>query len=244
MRLDDEGFVRDQYASTDRLRTRTAVWQPGADGRGPQDLVLEALRRRRAKRVLEVGCGTGDLAVRIAAEAGCELIAIDQSPEMVATARAKGVDAREGNVQQLPFDDASFDCAVAAWMLYHVADLDRGLAELARVLVPGGLLVAITNGDEHLAELYQAVAADKPRSSFSRENGEAILGRHFARISRVDMVARAVFPDRAAVAAYLETLERGELAARLGELDGPLVAGGAPTVFLAETRGSASTVPA
>jgi SAM-dependent methyltransferase len=233
MRLDDEQFVRDQYASTDRLRTRIAVWQPDADGRRPQDVALEALQQRRARRVLEVGCGTGDLAVRIA-EAGCELIAVDQSPQMVATAAAKGVDARQGDVQQLPFDDASFDGAVAAWMLYHVADLDRGLAELARVLVPGGLLVAITNGDDHLAELYDAVAADKLRSSFSRENGEAMLERHFVNITRVDMVARAVFPDRAAAAAYLETLGRGELAGRLGELDGPLVASGAPTVFLAE----------
>jgi SAM-dependent methyltransferase len=231
MRLDDEQFVRDQYASTDRLRTRIAVWQPGADGRRPQDVALEAIGQRRATRVLEVGSGTGDLAVRIVAEAGCELIAVDQSPEMVATAAAKGVDARQGDVQQLPFDDASFDCAVAAWMLYHVADLDRGLAELARVLVPGGLLVAITNGDDHLAELYDAVSADKLRSSFSRENGEAMLGRHFVNITRVDMAARAVFPDRAAAAAYLETLGRGELAGRLGEL----VACGAPTVFLAET---------
>jgi SAM-dependent methyltransferase len=235
MRLDDEQFVRNQYASTDRLRTRIAVWQPGADGCRPQDVALEAIGQRRAARVLEVGSGTGDLAVRIVAEAECELIAVDQSPEMVATAAAKGVDARQGDVQQLPFDDASFDCAVAAWMLYHVADLDRGLAELARVLVPGGLLVAITNGDDHLAELYDAVSADKLRSSFSRENGEAMLGRHFVNITRVDMAARAVFPDRAAAAAYLETLGRGELAGRLGELDGPLVACGAPTVFLAET---------
>lgn len=242
MRLNDEDFVRDQYATTDRLRARTAVWQPGADGRTPQDVALEALHERRAQRVLEVGCGTGQLATRIVAEAGCELIAIDQSPQMVAAARAGGVDAREGDVQQLPFDDGWFDCAVAAWMLYHVTDLDRGLAELARVLVPGGLLVAITNGDEHLAELYQAVAADKLGSTFSRENGEAILSRHFVSVSRVDMAARAVFPDRAAAAAYLETLERGELAERLGELDGPLVASGAPTVFLAETA-AASTVP-
>jgi SAM-dependent methyltransferase len=243
MRLNDEGFVRGQYASTDRLRTRISVWHPDADGRWPQDVALDALRERRPRRVLEVGCGTGQLAARIVAEAGCELIAIDQSPEMVAAARAGGVDARVGDVQQLPFDDGGFDCAVAAWMLYHVTDLDRGLAELARVLVPGGLLVAITNGDEHLAELYQAVAADKPASTFSRENGEAILARHFVSVTRVDMAARAVFPDRAAVAAYLETLERGELADRLGNLDGPLVASGAPTVFLAETAGAASTVP-
>ena len=62
---------------------------------------------------------------------------VDVSPRMVELARARGVDARVGDVQELPFDDGSFDCAVAAWMLFHVPDLDRGLAELARVLRPG-----------------------------------------------------------------------------------------------------------
>ena len=47
---------------------------------------------------------------------------------------------------------ASFDTVVAAWMLYHVPDLDRGLAEIARVLTPGGRLVAVTNSELHLEE--------------------------------------------------------------------------------------------
>ena len=52
---------------------------------------------------------------------------VDQSERMVELARARGVtDAQVGDVQQLPFADASFDTAVAAWMLYHVPDLDRG----------------------------------------------------------------------------------------------------------------------
>ena len=45
---------------------------------------------------------------------------------MVELARARGVDARVGDVQELPFADGAFDCVVAAWMLYHVPDLDRG----------------------------------------------------------------------------------------------------------------------
>jgi ubiquinone/menaquinone biosynthesis C-methylase UbiE len=64
------------------------------------------------------------LAERIASELDCELVAIDQSERMVALTRERGLDARLGDVCDLPFADGEFDVALAAWMLYHVADLD------------------------------------------------------------------------------------------------------------------------
>jgi SAM-dependent methyltransferase len=235
VRLDDQEFVRGQYRSPERLETRIAVWQPGPDGRTPQDVALSLLAAAPA-RLLEVGCGTGALAARCAAELGCEVVALDASPEMVGATEARGVEAMVGDVQQLPFPDGSFDCAIAAWMLYHVPDLDRGLAELARVLRPGGRLVAITNGRASLAELYDLVGGKRRDSTFSTENGAEALGRHFARVEQHDVEVRAVFADRAAAAAYLETLERGDLAARLPADIGRFVARGAPTVFAADTR--------
>ena len=84
-----------------------------------------------------------------------EVIGIDQSERMVEIQRSNGIDARRGDVEALPFADAEFDVAIAAWMLYHVPDLDRGLRELARVLRPGGRLVAVTNGVDHLQELWE-----------------------------------------------------------------------------------------
>ena len=92
-----------------------------------RDLAFDAVAEVEPRRVLEVGCGRGELAERvIAPSSACELVAIDQSERMVELTRARGVDARVGDVQALPFEDAAFDCAVAAWMLYHVPDLDRG----------------------------------------------------------------------------------------------------------------------
>src|SRR5690242_20281496 len=104
---------------------------------------------------------------------------------MVEIAREAGVDARVGDVQELPFGDASFDCAVAAWMLYHVPDLDRGLAELARVLRQGGRLVAATNSIDNMHELWRLVGRDRGTEDvrFFAENGEEPLRRHFSRPS-------------------------------------------------------------
>ena len=115
-------------------------------------------------------------------ELGAEVTFVDLSPRMVELARARGVDAQEGDVQGLPFADGSFDTVVAAWMLYHVPDLDAGLAEIARVLVPGGALIAVTNSVDHIAELRELLAYPPGafELSFNSENGEEHLRRHFS----------------------------------------------------------------
>lgn len=93
--------------------------------------------------------------------------------------------------------------------------------------------MATTNGRDHLAELWEAVGAQNPGTSFSRENGAEQLERHFASVRRHDIETRAVFSDRPAAASYLATLERSDLAERLPELPEPLIARGTPTVFVA-----------
>jgi SAM-dependent methyltransferase len=235
-RLDDEAFVREQYRTTERLATRISVWQPGPDGVSPQDVAVAALAEVRPARLLEVGCGTGALAERCAAELRCEIVALDASPEMARATAARGLDAREGDVQALPFPDGAFDCALAAWMLYHVSDLGLAIAELARVLGPGGRLVAITNSRDHLAGLYAAVGAAKLDSSFTAENGTDLLARHFARVERRDVAARAVFRDRAQAAANLTSLGRAGLAERLPGEPWPLLAESTTAVFVADAR--------
>ncbi len=141
-----------------------------------------------------------------------------------------------GDVQKLPFDDGEFDAAVAAWMLYHVPDVDRAIAELYRVLRPGGRLVAVTNSVENLIELWSLVGeGPKTDYAFGRENGAEILGRRFAHVERLDADGEVTFPDWESARAHVAASPtRGHLADRLPRFDGPLVARRRVSVFVAD----------
>ncbi len=90
--------------------------------------------------VLEVGCGTGLVLQRVARFARSAQ-GIDLSPGMLEHARARGLDVREGSATALPLPDASVDVAYSFKVLSHVPELARALAEMLRVVRPGGHLV-------------------------------------------------------------------------------------------------------
>lgn len=205
-RLDDPATVMEQYACEDNLRARRRLW---AETTGPDvhEVLWQTLVEWSPRRVLEVGGGPGELAERMQKELGAEVAFIDISPRMVELARGRGVNAEVGDVQALPFGDGVFDTVVAAWMLYHVPDLDRGLAEIARVLRPGGALVAVTTSVLHVIELRELVAyPDGHQEPFNRENGEEFLRKHFAHIERFDLDVEATVRDRQQLVDYQQSM--------------------------------------
>jgi demethylmenaquinone methyltransferase / 2-methoxy-6-polyprenyl-1,4-benzoquinol methylase len=93
-------------------------------------------------RVLDVATGTGAVALELQAR-GCTVVGLDQSPEMLDLARARGLDVVEGRAESLPFDDASFDALTFTYLLRYVDDPVATLRELRRVVRPGGTIASL-----------------------------------------------------------------------------------------------------
>ncbi|HEX9415134.1 MAG TPA: class I SAM-dependent methyltransferase [Gaiellaceae bacterium] len=160
MKFTDPGYLREeQYATDANLRARIDLHSRFSMNPQPwHRWVFDRLDFGPEARILEVGCGPAELWAenRDRIPSGWRLTLADLSPGMVEAARAVMGDRAEcqvANVQELPFDDESFDGAIANHMLYHAFDRARALGELARVLSPGGMLYAATNGADHLKEI-------------------------------------------------------------------------------------------
>ena len=104
----------------------------------------------RGARVLEVGCGDGDLAAWLATR-GAEVVGVDISADAVRSARARGVDARHGDF--LGFGDAPFDVVLCTRSLHHIHDLEEAVGRAHELLRPGGSL---------LLEEFDLTAVDAP----------------------------------------------------------------------------------
>jgi ubiquinone/menaquinone biosynthesis C-methylase UbiE len=233
--IDEAAFVRAQYKSEHNLRARKAAYI-NAEGDDPREFAFAAVAEIAPGKVLEVGGGEGELAERIRDELGAEVIGIDQSERMVEIQQSKRIDARVGDVQELPFADGEFDVVVAAWMLYHVPDLQRGLAELARVLRAGGRLVAVTNAADHLRELWDLAhrASSVGKFTFNSENAEASLLRHFASVERRDAHGWTTMDEETIRGFAASWTDLGALV-RAGPFEEPLRVQRHSTVFVAET---------
>jgi len=120
-----------------------------------------------------------------------------------------------GDVQAIPFVDSRFHCVVANHMLYHVPDIDEALRDMRRVLVPGGRLLAATNGSGHLRELRELVAAfdegiaeafdSLSHDRFSLDTGPPRIARLFARMETRRYEDSLVIPEAGPLVEYVNS---------------------------------------
>ena len=143
----------------DELSAALSFWQ---DPRWRRALVGEA-RVGNGDRVLDVATGTGMVAAELLARADCTVVAIDQSAAMLSRARSRfagessgRVELLEGEAEQLPFPDGSFDALTFTYLLRYVDDPAATVRELARVVRPGGRVASLEFGVPRLAPAYLA----------------------------------------------------------------------------------------
>jgi SAM-dependent methyltransferase len=129
--------------------------------------VLDAARVTPGTRLLDAGCGAGLLAL-LASLRGARVTALDASAALLAVARERlpAADVREGDLEALPFAEASFDAVTAVNSLFYAADMAAAMRELSRVARPGGRVVVTAWGPpercEFLAALLQAIGPLMP----------------------------------------------------------------------------------
>jgi len=131
--------------------THAGWWQThfteGADAEYTEQILpLAAEHLAGRRRVLDVGTGEGQVA-RLVASRGAAVVGLDPAWAQLEVARARGGDPAylRGEAARLPFADRSFDAAVACLVFEHIEDVDGAIAELGRVLAPGGRFVFFLN---------------------------------------------------------------------------------------------------
>lgn len=119
---------------------------------------LDAARVTEGTRLLDAGCGAGLLSV-LASFRGAQVTALDAAPGLLAIARQRlpGADVREGDLEELPCADASFDAVAAVNSVFYAADMGGAMRELVRVARPGGRVVVTAWGPPEKCEFLAAV---------------------------------------------------------------------------------------
>ncbi len=142
-------------------------------------LIREHLGDLRGKRALDVGCGKGRFArVFHEQEPQAELWGLDISPEMLSYVPA-GIHTRAGSMTELPFEDAFFDAAYATESLEHAVEIEKAVAEICRVVKPGGRIAIIDKN----AEQWGKLETPEWERWFTRKELERMLARHCHQVS-------------------------------------------------------------
>jgi len=195
--------------------------------------VLEWLAPQTGERILDLGCGDGQLTERIV-QSGASVTGIDASAKMVAAARTRGIAAEEGSAESLPCADHSFDAVFSNAALHWVRGQGAMMTEVRRVLCPGGRFVAEMGGLGNIAAIRVAFAAVLARLGYATlgERGNYYptpdaytrrLTSHGFTVARMILFPRPTPLGAGGMTAWLNTFCRGALGGLPEELQQPVI---------------------
>jgi SAM-dependent methyltransferase len=218
----DRAFLRDvQYRTDANLAARQSIYSYQEPRIDLQGRVIDLAAPAAGQTVCDVGCGNGMYLAELARRgfAG-RVLGLDLSLGMLAASRERlGGDSPAATVgllaadaAALPLRDGVADLAFAMHMLYHVPDPSQALRELRRVTRPGGRVIIVLNGPDHLRELRAIVAEARgdeiwgQRERLRLDGGEVLAGRYFSSVTRHDFVSELRIPGPEPVADYVRSM--------------------------------------
>lgn len=216
----DADRVAAQYAQPDRHDIRRALHARFTIADIPySDWLLDRLALSPGMRILDIGCGSGDIWAYRALPEGLFITMADASSGMLEAARQRTRDI--ANVQfefvqadacRMPFEDGMYDMVLASHMLFHLSDLPTALSEIARVLKSDGRLCATTMSRHNLKEMYalaerNGVVLPQPPNGFTLEDGKATLARFFGRVAREDYESSLQITEAEPLVQYVQSVD-------------------------------------
>ena len=196
-KVNDKETVRKQYSTADKLSIRISIHNRySTNKQGFGNWIFSHYQIREGMSVLELGCGTGEMwAAKDGIIRQCSrFILSDFSEGMLDKAKetlrgCAGIEYRTIDIQEIPFEEGSFDIVIANMMIYHVPDLFLALREVRRVLKEGGLFYCATYGENGMMEYICSLFGEnriqnQGNRNFTLQNGEEKLKPFFSNIRR------------------------------------------------------------
>lgn len=199
-----EHAIVDHYKNTIHLDVRIELHNRFSKNQTPWfQWLYQKIPFEKAERILELGCGNGELWSYARPEDVKDKIVYltDLSPGMVEDVQKRMQEMKEGNFhfqtvdcQNIPFEKQMFQAVIANHMLFYAKNMDQALSEISRVLTDEGVFCCTTYGRAHMKEITELVQEFDSRIKlaeidlyeiFGLENGREILGRHFKQLEMI-----------------------------------------------------------
>lgn len=193
----DEDIVKEQYANAVNLNTRISIHQKySVNKQSFGNWIVSQYELKDNFRILELGCGNGTTWKENYRKIpfNTSLVLTDFSEGMLEEAKnnvpkTSSISFKQADIQNIPFDNKSFDVVIANMMLYHVPRLDKGLTEVVRVLKSNGTFYCATYGENGITEYLQELFSDyeiknELNNRFTLQNGRKILSEYFETVEK------------------------------------------------------------
>lgn len=215
-------FAELQYKTHQNLINRMNLWSYGTNPESLQKWVFNKIRLQENDRILELGCGTGQLWCENFRNvpSTCSIVLSDFSKNMLNKAKKNlqplnlPIKFETVDAENIPYPNEIFDVVLGCHMLYHVPNIERALKSIIRVLKPGARFISTTISQEHTRELdnflseFGLYSEEKMKffSDFRNETGREVLKPFFEEIEFYEYINRVNITSVGPLMRYIESM--------------------------------------